>query len=184
MISIRCIELEDLPIIQKWRNEESLRKFFREYRDFSITQKKDWYHKILNDNRFEMYAIVEDGKVNDNSYCYPAGNRIVGVCGLTNIDWVNRHCDLHFYIGENFKWIDEEYAPQAIKIILKKAFHTFNMNKVWVEIYEIDKKKLDFFKNLNFKVDAELREHYFYEGEYHSSFILSLLKNDYDVRKL
>ena len=83
MISIRCIELEDLPIIQKWRNEESLRKFFREYRDFSITQKKDWYHKILNDNRFEMYAIVEDGKVNDNSYCYPAGNRIVGVCGLT-----------------------------------------------------------------------------------------------------
>ena len=103
---------------------------------------------------------------------------------MTYIDWVNRHCDLHFYIGENFKWIDEEYAPQAIKIILKKAFHTFNMNKVWVEIYEIDKKKLDFFKNLNFKVDAELREHYFYEGEYHSSFILSLLKNDYDVRKL
>ena len=64
------------------------------------------YDKILNDNRFEMYAIVEDGKVNDNSYCYPAGNRIVGVCGLTYIDWVNRHCDLHFYIGENFKWID------------------------------------------------------------------------------
>ena len=173
MISIRCIELEDLPIIQKWRNEESLRKFFREYRDFSITQKKDWYHKALNDNRFEMYVIVDDDK-----------GSLVGVCGLTYIEWVNRHCDLHFYIGENFKWIDEEYAPQAIKIILKKAFHTFNMNKVWVEIYEIDKKKLDFFKNLNFKVDAELREHYFYEGEYHSSFILSLLKNDYDVRKL
>tara|TARA_B100000131_G_scaffold151351_1_gene146852 strand:- start:19 stop:543 length:525 start_codon:yes stop_codon:yes gene_type:complete len=173
MISIRCIELEDLPIIQKWRNEESLRKSFREYRDFSITQKKDWYHKILNDNRFEMYVIVDDDK-----------NSLVGVCGLTYIDWVNRHCDLHFYIGEGFKWIDDKYAPEAIKIILKKAFHTFNMNKVWVEIYEIDKKKLDFFKNLNFKVDAELREHYFYEGEYHSSFILSLLKSDYDVGTL
>ena len=173
MISIRCIELEDLPIIQKWRNEESLRKSFREYRDFSITQKKDWYHKILNDNRFEMYVIVDDDK-----------SSLVGVCGLTYIDWVNRHCDLHFYIGEGFKWIDDKYAPEAIKIILKKAFHTFNMNKVWVEIYEIDKKKLDFFKNLNFKVDAELREHYFYEGEYHSSFILSLLKSDYDVGTL
>jgi len=173
MISIRCIELEDLPIIQKWRNKESLRKFFREYRDFSITQKKDWYHKTLNDSRFEMYVIVDDDK-----------SSLVGVCGLTYIDWVNRHCDLHFYIGEGFKWIDDKYAPEAIKIILKKAFHTFNMNKVWVEIYEIDKKKLDFFKNLNFKVDAELREHYFYEGKYHSSFILSLLKNDYDVRTL
>jgi len=169
MISIRCIEEEDLPIIQEWRNNELLRRFFREYRDFSINQKKDWYFKVIKDNRFEMYVITYDDKV-------------VGVCGLTYIDWVNRHCDLHFYIGKESKWIDKKYAPKAIKLILKKAFHVFNMNKVWAEIYDIDKKKLKFFKKHKFKVDAELREHYFYNGEYHSSFILSLLKRDYERR--
>ena len=169
MISIRCIEEEDLPIIQEWRNNELLRRFFREYRDFSINQKKDWYFKVIKDNRFEMYVITYDDKV-------------VGVCGLTYIDWVNRHCDLHFYIGKESKWIDKKYAPKAIKLILKKAFHVFNMNKVWAEIYDIDKKKLKFFKKHKFKVDAELREHYFYNGKYHSSFILSLLKRDYERR--
>lgn len=167
MISIRCIEESDLKIIQKWRNNESLRRFFREYRDLSLEQEKDWYLKIIFDNRFEMFVIT-------------AHDKVVGVCGLTYIDWVNRHCDLHFYIGDDLKWIDKKYAPPAIKIILKKAFHSFNMNKVWVEIYETDKKKLEFFMNNNFEIDATLREHYFYDGKYHTSYILSLLKKDYE----
>ncbi len=54
------------------------------------------------------------------------------------------------------------------------------MNKVWAEIYEIDEKKLKFFKKHKFEVDAELREHYFYDGKYYSSFILSLLRKDYE----
>ena len=38
-IGIRAIEVEDLPLIQTWRNNEKLRRYFREYRDFSMDQK-------------------------------------------------------------------------------------------------------------------------------------------------
>jgi len=33
-LGIRAIEIEDLPTIQKYRNDEDLRKYFREYREF------------------------------------------------------------------------------------------------------------------------------------------------------
>ena len=46
-LGIRAIELDDLPIIQKWRNDDNLRRYFREYREFSLTQKKDWYFKMV-----------------------------------------------------------------------------------------------------------------------------------------
>ena len=46
-IAIRAIEIEDLEIIKSWRNDEQLRKYFREYREFSMTQKKDWYFNML-----------------------------------------------------------------------------------------------------------------------------------------
>ena len=168
-IGIRAIEVDDLPIIQNWRNDEKLRRFFREYREFSLTQKKDWYFKMLNDNRFEMFVIV-DLKINE----------VVGVTGITYIDWPNKHADVHFYIGKNSQWIDQEYSPTAIKLILNYGFKTLNLNKLWAEIYEIDNKKLNFFKSLGFKIDATLRDHYFHNGKYYNSHILSLLRKEAD----
>ena len=173
-IAIKAIEKSDLPLIQSWRNDESLRQYFREYRDFSITQKENWYDNMINDNRFEMFVIRDcDGN------CL-SDERNVGVTGITYIDWVNRHGDVHFYIGKNSEWIDKKYSPSAIKLILDYGFNILNLNKLWAEIYEIDTKKLDFFQSLGFKIDASLREHYFHNGKYYTSHILSLLRSEYE----
>jgi len=165
-ITLRAIERKDLDLIQTWRNDESLRQYFREYRDFSLDQINAWYNEMIQNKNFEMFVICENDKP-------------VGVSGLTYIDWINRHADVHFYIGKNRAWIDNEISPSAIDLILTYGFDKLNLNKLWVELYEIDKKKLAFFKEKNFKQDAVLREHYFYDGKYYSSIILSLLKKDY-----
>ena len=123
---------------------------------------------MIKDNKFEMFVIID---------C--ANDELIGVTGLTYIDWVNHHADVHFYIGKDNLWIDDIYSPKAIKIILDYGFEILNLNKIWAEIYEIDKQKLKFFDKLGFKIDANLREHYFYKGKYHTSHILSVLKSEY-----
>tara|TARA_B110000046_G_C12999228_1_gene401448 strand:- start:416 stop:940 length:525 start_codon:yes stop_codon:yes gene_type:complete len=168
-IGIRAIEIDDLPIIQKYRNDENLRQYFREYREFSLTQIKDWYFNMIKDNKFEMFVII-DLNIDE----------VVGVTGITYIDWPNKHGDVHFYIGKNSEWIDQNYSNTAFKLILNYGFKTLNLNKLWAEIYEIDTKKLNFFKMKGFKIDASLREHYFHNGKYYSSHILSLLKKEYE----
>ena len=168
-LGIRAIEIEDLPIIHKYRNDEHLRKYFREYREFSLTQIKDWYFNMIKDNRFEMFVIIDLDL-----------DEVIGVTGITYIDWPNKHADVHFYIGKNSEWIDEKYSHTAIKLILNYGFKTLNLNKLWAEIYEIDTKKLNFFKMKGFKIDATLREHYFHNGKYYSSHILSLLRKEYE----
>ena len=168
-LGIRAIEIEDLAIIQKYRNDEILRQYFREYREFSLTQIKDWYFNMIKDNRFEMFVIVDLDL-----------DEVVGVTGITYIDWPNKHADVHFYIGKNSEWIDEKYSGTAIKLILNYGFKTLNLNKLWAEIYEIDIKKLNFFEKKGFKIDATLREHYFFNGKYYNSHILSLLRKEYE----
>lgn len=167
-LKLRVIEKTDLPIIQTWRNDERLRRYFREYRDFSITQLENWYNNMIVDNRFEFF-IIENKE-----------NKAVGIAGITYIDWVNRHADVHFYIGEDFKWIDDKHSHEAFDIILDYGFNTLNLNKLWAEIYEIDKLKLEFFQNRGFKIDANLRDHYYYKGKYYTSHILSLLKKEHE----
>ena len=107
-------------------------------------------------------------------------DEVIGVTGITYIDWPNKHADVHFYIGKNSEWIDEKYSHTAIKLVLNYGFKTLNLNKLWAEIYEIDTKKLNFFKVKGFKIDATLREHYFHNGKYYSSHILSLLRKEYE----
>ena len=163
---LRPIERSDLPKIQTWRNSQSLTKYFREYRLFSLDQKESWYDSMIKDNRFEFFIIEGEGKP-------------LGVTGITYIDWVNRHADVHFYIGDKNLWIDNAFSPEAFNLILDYGFDKLNLNKLWAEIYSIDKLKLKFFKDRGFSVDANLREHYFHNGKYHTSHLLSLLRNEY-----
>ncbi len=174
-IGIRAIEESDLGTIQKWRNDSTIRRYFREHRELSLFQKNNWYQKMILSPCFEMF-VIEDIELKNNFDDEPT---IVGVAGITYIDWLNRHGDVHFYIGKNSAWIDKKYSPEAIYLILNYGFNVLNLNKLYAEVYEIDKKKLKFFKKMGFKVDASLREHYFFEGKYYTSHILSLLKGEY-----
>ena len=164
-LSLRAIEKKDLQTIQAWRNDENLRRYFREYRDFSMSQLEKWYDNMIFDNRFEFFIVEHD-------------NNPIGVAGITYIDWVNRHADVHFYIGEGSEWIDKKHSPEAFNLILDYGFDILNLNKIWAEIYEIDSKKLKFFKDNGFSIDANLREHYYYKGKYYTSHLLSLLKSE------
>ena len=90
----------------------NIRKYFREYRDFSIRQIENWYENMLDDKSFEMFVIIDCKNKNE----------VVGVTGLTYIDFVNHHADIHFYIGKEGLWIDDYYSPKAIQIILNYGF--------------------------------------------------------------
>ena len=49
-IRIRPIEKNDLGLIQKWRNTDSVQPFLREYREMSHTHIEAWYERIILDN--------------------------------------------------------------------------------------------------------------------------------------
>jgi len=168
-VAIRGMELSDLVLLQSWRNNDQLRRYFREYRELSITQLDNWYKDMTASDKFEFFIIESTRK-----------KEAIGVAGITYIDWVNSHGDVHFYIGESSKWIDENYSPKAFAMILEYGFNTLNLNKLWAEVYSIDKLKLEFFKKTGFSIDATLRDHYYNKGKYHNSHILSLLKNEYE----
>lgn len=164
---LRSIEKEDLRLIQSWRNSSYMRQFFREYRELSMTHIEDWYAKMIADRCFEMFCIVD-----------MQGGQAIGVAGLTYIDYVNRHADVHFYIGEEEAWIDSRFSSEAFMSLRDYGFNILNLNKLWAEVYSNDKKKLRFLRSHGFKVDATLRQHYYFNGEYLDSHILSVLKEE------
>ena len=169
-VNLRAVEVSDLKLIQSWRNNSSIQPYVREYRELSMSNIEKWYNSIINNKEFIFY-IIEDTEKNP-----------IGVAGLTYIDWINKHADLHLGLYEK-SWGDLVYGKATIDLILDYGFNYINLNKIYAEIYSIDKNKLDLFEKTNFKRDAVLREHYFYNGKYEDSHILSILKSEYKKTK-
>lgn len=168
-IYLRAVEEKDLELLKQWRNNEDFRTNFREIRELSTNHQVKWLERLNADASSFMFSI-----------CDAQTDEIIGAGGLLYINWVLRSADFSFYIGKDNEYVSNSaYSIDASEALINYGFHTLNLNKIWMELYDIDQRKLDFFKeNFNFKVDGLLRQNAFINGKYHHSFILSLLRDE------
>lgn len=170
LTGLRAVERGDLGLLRDWRNNVSFRKNFREVRELNMAMQDKWFEKscINNPNDF-MFTIV---RLKDN--------KAIGAGGLLYINWIIRSADFSFYIGEEDLYIDDVgYAKDAAGLLIEYGFHVLNLHKIWMELYEFDKKKLNFFQNIfGFEIDGKLRDNCFFEGKYYDSYVLSKLETN------
>lgn len=169
LTGLRAVEKEDLILLRDWRNLEHFRKNFREHKELNLLNQDIWFNKTVGNPNDFMFVIIDlKTKI------------AIGACGLLYTNWIIRASDFSFYIGHDELYIDELYAIDAAKTLINYGFNDLNLNKIWMELYEFDSKKLNFFKEkFNFLVDAKLRQNAFSEGRYWDSYILSLLAKDF-----
>jgi RimJ/RimL family protein N-acetyltransferase len=166
---LRAMEKEDLPLLRDWRNIQSFRRNFREVRELNLFNQESWFVRTCNSPNDFMF-IITDLKTNEP----------IGAAGLLYINWIIRSADFSFYIGKDNLYIDKDYAYDSAKTLIEYGFNNLNLNKIWMELYEYDNAKLDFFtKEFEFQKDGLLRQNCFEDGKYWNSDIISLLSEDF-----
>jgi RimJ/RimL family protein N-acetyltransferase len=169
-IGLRAIEKSDLTQLKQWRNNPEFRGHFREIRELNDANQEHWFDKLNFDSSSYFFSIIslDTGK-------------IIGAGGLLYINWIIRSADFSFYIGDEQEYVsNSERCADAISAILDYGFKTLGLNKVWMELYENDERKLALFKDsFDFSIDGVLRDNWFDNG-FHNSFLLTLLKNEYE----
>ena len=166
---LRAIEESDLEQLLAWRNDPRMRRFFREYRELNMTQQKSWFDaRVNNDPATRMFAIVD-----------LETKELMGAAGLCYIDGINRNADFSIYLGIDDLYIDEDYAPDAGRVLLRYGFEELNLHKVWAEIYSIDKPKQQLFYELGFTREGVHRETHWTEGQWVDSLFYGLLAKDF-----
>ena len=170
-VGLRALEKEDLKLLKDWRNNVDFRKHFREVRELSEADQENWFISLQNSRQINFMFVIVDVETNE----------AIGAAGLLYVNWVIRSADFSFYIGKNEIYVDDkEVSSEAAKLLIDYGFNNLNLNKIWMELYEFDKRKIDFFTNkFNFHQDGLLRQNCFVEGRYWDSYILSLLKNEH-----
>jgi UDP-4-amino-4,6-dideoxy-N-acetyl-beta-L-altrosamine N-acetyltransferase len=166
-IHLRAIEDYDLAQLQSWRNNPELRQFFREYRDLSMENQKQWFQKIQNDKTQTVFSIVIKGQ-----------NRLIGCCGLHNISWTNRVGEFGIYIDTAKDVRGFGYGFDALNTLLNYGFNELNLNRIWGEVYS-NNAAIKLYEKMGFQYEGLLRQTYFYDGQYFDSKIVGMLAYEF-----
>lgn len=163
-VNLRSLEVEDLSTLKNWRNSKYIRKVTREYRLLNMFNQKSWFESLHKNNppREIMFGILDKK------------NNLIGVCGLTYIDWKNRHSEISIYIAKA-GWQKTKESRNTLSVIMKYAFGELGMHRLWAEIYGIAADTIKLFQMAGFKEEGILRDTIFREGKWWNSHLYSIL---------
>lgn len=180
-VTLDAIEYQDLEWMRYQRNDPGLRQYFREFKDISEVRQKEWFEQDgSNMNHKHIYFKIMETHFRSPSDKWEK-NSIVGVCGLTNIDWVTKRSELSVYVSKENQ--GKGYAKEALTLMYDYAFNDLNMHNIFAEVYD-NNPAVEFYKKaLGMKEDGVLRHTYFSNGKYGNSIMLSLLNSEWRERR-
>jgi RimJ/RimL family protein N-acetyltransferase len=161
---------DHLELIRIWRNRQM--EVLRQWKPLTIKNQDDWFQTISNSNNQAIMVITSD----------PKGDKVIGYCGLTNIDFINRRAEISFLVNPKRvikKSIYKDDFNSALSILCEYGFNQLNLHKIFTETFDHRRFHIKILELFGFHKDGVLPDHQFYNGTYHNSIMHSLLSCEF-----
>jgi len=171
MIHLKELTRDDIPTINKWRQDQEVSAGLGgPFRFIGIETEYAWFENYLKNRNTQVRCCVWDD------------DKLVGLISLTSIDYVSRSCEAHILIG------DEEGRKSGVGIVASElmAEHTFfnmNLRRATITVLEENTAAIKLNEYLGYVREGVLRQSVYKQGEYKNQIIMGLLREDYMARR-
>lgn len=166
--------LDKIPceLLREWRNNYSIYRYCRQNDLIPVAAHNRWAENLSE--RDKMYLVCVEGNT-ENTF-FP-----VGVCGLTNMDLINRRAEFSLYIrpGEHRKG----NGALALKTLFSHGFNSYGLEVIWGETYSHNPAQ-HLFEKLGMHLDGIRRRFYFRDGQWVDAKLYSLLKDEWKLSQI
>jgi UDP-4-amino-4,6-dideoxy-N-acetyl-beta-L-altrosamine N-acetyltransferase len=161
-LKLTSINAQDEIPTFRWRNNPEIFKWCRQREPISEREHLAWFESQAKDPNTKMYGIVV--------------GELVGVCGLTSIDWINRRAEFSLYVGPEHQ--GKGYGERALRKLLGVAFNVHNLHLVWGESFE-GNPAAKMFERVGFKLEGIRNEFYFRDGKYIDAHLWGITSDEF-----
>lgn len=152
----------------KWLNDPEVtiyqnKGIFQNTRDKQI----EYVESIRKSSTDVIFAIVEK-----------KDQKHIGSVGLHKIDWIHRSAELGIIIGEKEYW-GKGYGKIAWNMMTYYGFNVLNLHRIYAIVFKENISSKKCAEASGFKIDGEIRDAFFKNGEYHSAFFMSVLEDEF-----
>jgi len=166
-IYLRPLERGDAPVVQPWVNDPDVRYSIRTFRPTGLQAEEEFISKANQDEHSLVLGIaVKDG------------DRLIGAVGLQAIDFRSRHANFGIAIGVAAEW-GKGYGTEATRLIVRHAFETLNLNRVWLQVYEDNVRGIRAYEKAGFRKEGVLRQDVFRAGRYWDTILMAILREEW-----
>ncbi|WMN12474.1 GNAT family N-acetyltransferase [Marivirga salinae] len=166
--SIVPIRMEDRYAIMKWRNEQIYH--LRQDKPLAKESQDNYFNKVI-------VKLFEQEKPAQILFSYLKDNHCIGYGGLVHINWVDKNAEVSFIMKTELEV--EEFNlhwKSYLNLIEKVAFEELDFHKLYVYAFDLRPHLYDALKDNKYFLDARLRDHCYFEGEYKDVVIYSKLE--------
>lgn len=165
-ICLRPLTLNDTQQILRWRQDAQLMKYFADLPLISYSElEAELYHKTRNPNRQDFIAESKEG-------------RPLGMAYLENIDWRNKHTEMHLMLAGTAEE-RETNGNHAAFLLMVYAFETMNMHKLYARLMAYTQVVEKMVQVIGFQKEVLHKNFYFQEGTYQDFLVYGLLEDEF-----
>ncbi len=165
-VRLRAIERGDIPVFVRWFNDPEVLQYLSLYMPMSAAEEERWFERQLDAQDRKVLAIETAEGVH------------IGNIGLHDIDWKNRQAELGIAIGEKAYW-GLGYGSDAIRTLLRFAFAEMNLHRIYLRVFDDNKRAIHCYEKCSFKLEGRLRECVYKDGQYHDQLLMSILQDEF-----
>ncbi len=170
-VRLRAIERSDIPNFVRWFNDPEVRRYLLIYAPISAAQEEQWFDRMLEQQGKEQFVFAVDARAGDEWVH-------IGNVGLHRINWKDRNATLGIVLGEKAYW-DQGYGTDATRTMIRFAFEELNLNRVELEVFDENARARRCYEKAGFRYEGTRRQAAFFEGAYHDSHVMSILRHEF-----
>ena len=163
---LREIKREDIPIINKWRNDSSLIDLLgAPYRYINQDVDYAWFDEYMKHRGNTVRcAIIEEGK-----------DDILGLISLTSVDYLNQCAELHIMVGSEENQ-GRGIGTFAVKMMINHAFNNMNLHRLELTVLADNKRAIHLYEKCGFIYEGCMRKSRYKNGKFVDMLIYAVLK--------
>jgi len=106
-------------------------------------------------------------------------DKLIGNCGLHNINKVNSHAMFGIFIGDKAFW-NKGYGYEATRLILDFGFNILNLNNIFLGVYEFNKRAIKCYEKCGFKKIGNHRQCKIISGKKYDVVLMDMLAEEFE----
>jgi diamine N-acetyltransferase len=177
-VRLRAVEREDVKHFYEWVNDPEVTRGLALYLPMSTVEEEKWFERVQARDPHEKPLAIE---VREGD-----GWKLIGNCGVFDVEWVNRSAELGIMIGKKSVW-NQGYGTEVMTLLLKHCFETLNLNRVFLHVYAENLRARRSYVKAGFVEEGRLRQAVYKQGRYDDVMLMSVLAsewNEWAARKL
>jgi len=165
-ITLRAPELQDIDLLYKWENDESIWYLSNTNLPFSRFDLEQFIlngnHDVFVEKQYRFMIEKNDSK------------ELIGCVDLFEFDPKNKRVGVGILIDEKYR--NQGMASGALDILIQYVFEQLDVHQLFCNILSSNAESLILFKRKQFSIIGVKRDWVFSEGKYHDEVLLQLIR--------